>query len=190
MAKVSTVDLKFNGKARRFEVHYSPKGTEFYVKLPPEVTAIVKTNPCRDTQKEAEDTAQEILHEYVKATNTRRKVILCRVYEPRAGSHSFNGEPMSPRGMTLSYNIMDEITAGDGTKEYVGTQKRAVYMTGDETHVIEWTQEREDFFAELLARLDAANSSLKKFLREAMERPQICSFERLKTLMSGEEKKP
>lgn len=182
MPKVSTTELIFLGKSRKFEVHYSARDAAFFVKLPPEVISVIPDELHRTTEQAATERAQEIIRKYEAAQGQRRRVIVVHVPEAKNRNWRTNNVSFGAVGLEFAFRVLEEVTVPGQLTHYMGDRGRAEYLPADFV-AIPWTKEREAFFADFSDRLLNAREALLAFMQQCALKPELCSFTTLPTLM-------
>lgn len=172
MAKISTTHLKFNGRSRKVEVHYSTKDSEFFVKLP-EVEALLGKRATGETEEKALRAARDLIATYEKKAATRRKVII--VYNPtedKFGRFRYNNLSLDCFTLQYAFAVVEEIEI-DGERQFVNDDGRSQGFGLDDFAVIPWTAEREAYFEKAKQTLERAKASLREFLEHCEQKPAL-----------------
>lgn len=184
MAKIRSSEFLVNGKRQRFETHYSTKEEAFYVKLPDYMTNLIDSNPFEPTPDKAERLGQKRIDEYVKASSTRRKIILVETVPLKDRRHSYNGIEMAPVAVECGFLVMEEITDAHGNRHCIRSDGKAAYIAAEDYTAIPWTQEREDYFCAFCDMIADANTRLIDFVKRCAEKPELIDARALPALMN------
>lgn len=170
MATIKTENFKIGEKTYVKQMTYRPGGP-FQIKVPEEIAVVLQKFLVKgDTEKECDKNFARVVFEFQSLKEKKDRVILYRIdlealIKDEKGKIIFDrGHFSDSRGIKIGFDYMvaNRIRYGDTQSFYDDTGKK-VWIGGES--IMEWTAEREKFFAGFNQALEGAILRSNEFFK-------------------------
>lgn len=191
MSIIKTEQFEVAGKVYTKQMTYR-SGGKFEIKVPTEIgEAVHSMRASGDTEKECDESFSRIVVEFAGLKQKKDKVILYRIdlegkIKDAKGKVIYNrGHFTDDRGVKIQFDYMvaNRIRYG-GTVAYFSDDGKKVWIGGES--VMEWTVEREAFFASFQAVMEKAILQADTFFgKNSQKLAKLIDAKKLPLLLGG-----
>lgn len=171
MSVIKTETVEIGGKPYTKQIRYFSTERKFSIEVPEEIaTATNHARVAGDTEKEVDEAFNRVISEFAALKHKTDKVILYRI-DLKAKIVDAQGKVLFDQGglrgdrdteVSFQYLVATRFRWG-GTSEYFNEQGEKVWIGGES--IMEWTAEREQFFAAFKSSLETAILRAHKFFK-------------------------
>lgn len=189
--KIEVWTFRFLGNEFDVPVHFHPSDGLFVATLPEDIAfkltgQYYESKQTADGFKPLKARIKEMIEERERALLDKeisKKVIGYQVnlygyfeYRVNGRKREFKGTGNRDLGVTLTYRVMNHIKIAD-REEFRDERGERIWIDNDEK-VLDWTADREQFFANMVARLEAMILQLDRFFNKASKKKLLEAIDR------------
>ena len=190
MSVIKTEPFEVCGKTYEKRMTYRAGSGKFEIKVPAEIgEALHSMLASGATEKECDQNFTEIMLQFASLKQKKDKVILYRI--DLEGKITRGGEVVYERGhftddrgvkISFDYAVANRFRCGERTS-YCDETGRKIWMAGES--VMDWTEEREAFFAGFQGALETAILRSNEFFKKNSKQLARLIDKRAKPLLLG-----